>query len=818
MFDSLLQYLADRMGVEPPRAGEAVSPHIRFEQPWPQWALLAVIVAGSAFIIWLYRRESRVSTPMKTLLAGLRITLLLLTVFLISEAALSVDRTGLPYLAVMVDDSASEQVADQYENPETQTKAAALAADALPPAPGVEKKPEAPKPADDETSRLAVAKGLLLKDDAALLKSLQKQHRVRFYLVSNATRLLAEIDRPEDVAPAVEKIREVKPTGPQTRLGDGVRQVLTELRGAPPSALILLSDGQTTEGEPLARAVEAASRKGVPIYTLGLGSAEPARDLELSDLLVDDVVFVDDAVRFQAKLAARGFAGQRATVRLREKTPGADPNDPGRLIKEVDVDVPPDGKPARVEILHEPKEVGEKTFVLDVDPRPRELQTDNNRIERVVSVRKEKLKVLYAESEPRYEFRYLKNYLEREETIDLSVVLLSSDPEYSDQDRSAIPVFPASKEDLFNFDVVLFGDVDPGYISQSQMKNLAEFAEEKGGGVLFIAGELYNPLSYRGTPLEELLPIELADARNPSAVGAPVEPFHPELTLEGRSSPIFRFGGDEAESARIWQDLPESYWYMEAPRKKPGALVLADHASATGSDGKLPLILYQFTGAGRTMFHAIDDTWRWRFRSGDKYFGRFWVQTIRFLARSRLAGKRQAEVQTDRRSYQRGEPIQIRVRFPNPGLAPVDDSASVQVERQGGVGRTLKLTKRPGSPNVFEGVLSQAAEGEYTVRLLPPPVLDGPIPTSQFRVEAPAGEFEKVQMNEPELRRAAASTSGVYYPAVAADDLLKDLPKPSKVPLDTDPPIPLWNSWPILALFLTLLTTEWLLRKRARLV
>ncbi|AMV37322.1 VWA domain-containing protein [Planctomyces sp. SH-PL62] len=821
MIESLLQYLADRLGVEPPRAGEAVSPHIRFEQPWPQWALLAVVLGGSAFVVWLYRREPRAPAGVKAVLAGLRISLVLLTVFLLSEAALSVDRTGLPYLAVLVDDSASAQIADQYEKPEVQAQAAALASDSAKAATEAGKgsgETSAPGANGEEATRLAVAKGLLLKDDAAMLRALQKQHRVRLYLVSNATRLLAEIDRPEDVEPAVAKLRAVEPVGPQTRLGDGVRQVLTELRGAPPSALILLSDGQTTEGEPLTKAAELAARKGVPLFTVGVGSAEPARDLELTDLLVDDVVFVDDAVRFQAKLAARGFEGRKVTLRLRERPPGAKADEPGVEIKSIEVDAPPDGKPARVEIVHEPKETGEKTFVLEVDPRPRELQVDNNRIERTVSVRKEKLKVLLVESEPRYEFRYLKNYLEREETIDLSVVLLSSDPEYSEQDRSAIPVFPASKEDLFGFDVVLFGDVDPGYLSQAQMRNLAEFATEKGGGVLFVAGQLFNPLAYRGTPLEALLPIELSDARDPAAVGASVLPFHPELTLEGRASPIFRFGGDEAESARIWRDLPESFWYFEAPRKKPAALVLVDHPTATGGDGKLPLILYQFAGSGRTMFHAFDDTWRWRFRAGDRYFGRFWVQTIRFLARSRLAGKRQAEIQTDRRAYERGQPVQVRVRFPNPGLTPIDDSASVQIERQGGASRTLKLQRSPGARNVFEGVLAQATEGEYTARLLPPPVLEGPIPTAAFRVEAPAGEFEKVQMNESELRRASAVSPGAYLPAVAASGLLDGLPKPSKVPLDTDPPIPLWNSWPILALFLLLLASEWILRKRARMV
>ena len=341
---------------------------------------------------------------------------------------------------------------------------------------------------------------------------------------------------------------------------------------------MLLTDGQTTEGEPLSKAAELAARRACRSITIGLGSAEPARDLELTELLVDDVVFVDDAVRFQAKLLARGFAGpeDRASGSRSATRASTDPK-AARELETIEVDAPADGQPKRVELVHRPKTTGERTFILEVDPQPRELQTENNRIERAVTVRKEKLKVLLVDSEPRYEFRYLKNYLEREETIDLSVVLLSSDPEYSEQDRSALPTFPAAKDELFAYDVVIFGDADPSFLSQSQMQNLAEFVTEKGGGILFIAGELFNPLAYRGTPLETLLPIELAEARNPTAVGNAITSFRPELTVEGRSSPIFRFGEDEAASAQIWQDLPELYWYLEAPRKKPAALVLAEH-------------------------------------------------------------------------------------------------------------------------------------------------------------------------------------------------------------------------------------------------
>jgi len=73
-------------------------------------------------------------------------------------------------------------------------------------------------------------------------------------------------------------------------------------------------------------------------------------------------------------------------------------------------------------------------------------------------------------------------------------------------------------------------------------------------------------------------------------------------------------------------------------------------------------------------------------------------------------------------------------------------------------------------------------------------------------------------MTEPELIRTAATTAGKFYTPDATASFLKDLPKPQKVPLDTDPPIPLWNTWPVLSLFLIMITLEWVLRKRKQMV
>ena len=415
-------------------------------------------------------------------------------------------------------------------------------------------------------------------------------------------------------------------------------------------------------------------------------------------------------------------------MRLKELEPGSRDPKKAREIESTEVDVPASGQPKRVELVYHPKTTGERSFIMEVDPRPRKLQTENNQIERAITVRKEKLKVLYVDTEPRYEFRYLKNYLERDETIDLNIVLLSSDPAYSQQDRSALSTFPAAKDALFAYDVVLFGDADTSFLSHSQMQNLFEFVTEKGGGVLFVAGELFNPLSYRGTPLELLLPIELADARNPTAVGTSVNAYRPELTLEGRSSPIFRFGDNEAASMQIWKRLPELLWYFEAPRKKPAALVLAEHPTAIGVGGQAAAFGLPFPGAGKGMFHAFDDTWRWRFRAGDKYFGRFWVQTVRFLARSKLVGQR--------RPKSRPTAGAIEQRATDPAPRPLPQSrprpdrrrhhgpdrktgpGSSQAEPEAGARNTKRVSK---------GHCRRPPKGEYEVRLLPPPILEGPI-------------------------------------------------------------------------------------------
>src|SRR4029079_19426141 len=142
---------------------------------------------------------------------------------------------------------------------------------------------------------------------------------------------------------------------------------------------------------------------------------------------------------------------------------------------------------------------------------PKEANVNNNSELRRVTVRDEKIRVLLADFLPRWEFRELKALLEREKTFELKTVLQDADPEYAQEDLSALPHFPVTKEELFQYDVIVFGDVNLAYLSTSVRENLRGYVGERGRGMLFIAGPQHNPASYRATPLETLLPIELDD-------------------------------------------------------------------------------------------------------------------------------------------------------------------------------------------------------------------------------------------------------------------------------------------------------------------
>jgi len=768
--------------------------------PWPPWVTLLFVAAAVLFVAAIYWREgSRASRRYRIMLAALRLAILGLLLLMIAQVTLSLKRTGLPYAAVLADDSLSMTIVDHYADKPGKALAERLRTNGVHAA---------------ELSRWNLLQTLTTEHDGALLRGIGSGHKLRVYFVTGS-----RTSRRQDVPGIVEELRSLAPSGETTRLGAGVRAALDDLRGATPAAVVVLTDGINTDGPSLADAAEHARRRGVPLYFVGIGSDRPVRDLKLSDLMVDDVVFVDDVVNFECKLTAAGFEGRKVSIVLREKDK---PATPANVLAKTEVTAPSDDRPQQVRLQYRPTKVGQFEYVVEAQPQADETLTENNRQSRVVQVRKEKIRVLLVQAYPSFEFRYLRNMLRRDETISLHTVLQDADLENAEQDASSLRAFPLRREELFAYDVVILGDVNPALLNSTALQNLADFVDQpaKGGSLVLIAGPSFMPAAFRDTPLARLLPFAVDRVRYPAETLT--EGFVVQPTDLGLASPAMQLGDTPEETQRIWKGLPPLYWLLEVPlpEVKRGVRVLAEHPTRTGPDGRrLPVFLFQYVGAGKVLFHATDETWRWRYRVGDVFFARYWIQTIRYLCRSKLADAgRSAILTTDRREYAQGESVRLRVRFADERLAPAeDDGVTVVVEQTGRKTQQISLHRAAAARGVFEGVLDRPGPGSYHTWITSPS-LEGQSAAVDFTVVLPPGEFAQVRMDAAAMRGAADVSGGRFYTFDTADRLLGDLPPGRQVPIESLPPRPLWNRWPVLALFLTLLIGEWILRKRRGMV
>lgn len=778
-----------------PHAGEGLEETLVHTWPWAPWITLLLLLVTGAYVLYVYARESgEVSRGVRWTLAALRIAVIALVITMMYGWMSDRYRTDLPDLVIVLDDSQSMSFADQYEDEQLTDRLLEWLR-------GVEL---------DEPSRINLAKSLLVSPDDGWIDRLNDKYNLKFYLLGSNARI-------QSVAAGTLKsrVREAVAEQPSSRLGDGLQSILESQRGRPTAAIVMLSDGVTTEGKSISEVAHYARRNQVPLFLLGVGDERPPRDLRLSDLLVDEVVFVGDVVNFDFKLAGSGFDKETVTARLKRRGES-------RILAERKIELTGDGMAHSGRLTLRPMEEGEFEYRVEVEPLRNETNLGNNQLTQLINVRDETIRVLYVQEYPNYDYRFLKPLLERGlklggkgKAIELTTVLQEADQGYTELDASAMRVFPVGREELFEFDVVIFGDVNPAYMSRPVQENLAAFVTERGGGIVFIAGPRHTPLAYRGTPLESLFPVDLSTARLPDETRLTEDSYPLTLTRLGMVSPHMQLSDTPAESLGIWNRFPAIRWVLNAPDTRLAAHVLVETTAVAG-DVPRPVIITHLVGAGRVVFHTTDESYLWaRVAGSDQYYERYWLQTIRYLSRAKLLGaNRSVEVVPDRNEYYRGETVPLQVRFYDERMAPVaDDGVVLLLEHQQGRRRRVNLVRDSVRRGVFEGTVGNLAEGTYRAWVVVPRIEGNP-PSWQFRVVPPPGEQAKLVMDADELKQAAQTSEGRFYTFQTADRLPDDLPRGRQVRLESLPPEPIWNSPLLVILVVALLVTEWLLRRR----
>lgn len=771
------------MGSAAQRVGDA--PWIlEWGWPGPLWIPLVVAAAVSVAIVYftVWERAGGFSR-IDAIVLSLRLAVVLILTAMAMQPRLTARRAAPALTVVIIDDSLSMATTDRY-GPETSAELRAMLRRWS---------------TSDQVERWQIIEHLLSEGDAAWLRRLSEGRRLRTFLLSEIEEISGG---PPEVA---RRVAAHRPFGRSTRLGAAVLNLLDRFREGSLAAIVLMTDGVNNQGPSLTEAAEAARANRTPLYFVAIGAAAPT-DVRLFDLLADEIVFADDLVVCRVNAAATGWTGRPVTVVVRDA-------DSGRELTRQTVTIRGEDVPETIRLNVRPPHEGRIRLVFEAEPIRGESNRENNRIEHTLEVRKQKVRVLLADELPSWEYRFLRNVLGRDEAIELHTWLQSADPQHAVQDSLQLPVFPVDRQSLFAYDVLVLGDVNPVAFGQTALNLTAEFVSQpgRGGALVLWAGPRRSPEAWMSTPLAPLLPFDGEAVRRPAS--SP-QPFAVEPTALGLLSPMMQLDDSPNENLTVWRKLPRLNWLVELESLRRGARVLAEHPTEQSAEGnRLPLIVLHQVGGGWVLFHATDETFRWRLGWGDRYYARYWVQTLRFLARGRLLrGDVPVTLVADRGDYMIGEQVRLRAKFNEQRGAAGEDEQTVIVSGSDGPDRRIVLQRSALNPLMFEGEFVPDSAGEYRAKLVA--AAGDREATAMFRVLSPIEERSRTAVDWPAMRRAAEASGGQVFTADQAHRLPDELPRPRSVVVETLPPIPLWNTSAAIVLVIMAAALAWVIRRR----
>jgi hypothetical protein len=744
---------------------------VHFAYPLPLWLAIALAAAIAGLVYLEYRRPlSPLSRVQRGVLVGVRaVVLLALVTFLFRPIAILPPASSRDAIVpVLVDVSRSMRLND----------------------------------ADGQT-RLARATTLLKGEFGTALSS---HFTTELYTVGDA------------VAPA--KIDALSPDARRTDLAGALAAIRERYRGQRVAGVVLLSDGGDTTGGAGGAGRAGASGGdvgGPPVFAVGIGSPDGPRDREVLGLAAGDPRLDQASVDLHVTAVSTGFG--RAPFTLRVLANGQ-PLDTRRIVPQAD------GSPIDQVFTVSPDLLNATVYTADIPRDDSEVVAENNARSVLVSPAGRKRRLLVLEGAPGFEHSFVKRAWAADSGLDVdSVTRKGKNAEGVDTffvqagPGRAAPLaggFPATREQLYAYDAVAIANVEADFFSRAQLTMIADFVADRGGGLLVLGGRSFAQRGLAGTPLEEVLPVELNDRKGGlvrASLGSLDLPPHNKITLtpDGETHPMMRIGANSDESRRMWSALPALAASATVGGPRPGASILALTTAPGG--GVFPVVAVQQYGHGRSMIFAGEASWRWKMMvaSTDRNYEFFWRQAARWL--STAAPDPVAIAVPD--APEPGDAVSIDVEARNAAFAPVPDaSIEATLTLPGGASQPIKLRHADPASGRFTAALATTQAGLYRVHA---DARRGTTPLGSadrwMFVGGADREFADPRLNEGFLRRVSRNSGGRYVRAGEASRIpawLQTAAPQNAAPERRD----LWHEPWAFAFIVVLLAAEWILRRR----
>ncbi|MCX5659106.1 MAG: hypothetical protein NTW19_05205 [Planctomycetota bacterium] len=687
-------------------------------RPTMLWIGLALLVPAAVFVVLRHRRNlPNVSPALRGLMSACRIGVLLLLVLVLGGPYLRLDEPikQKPLLAVVIDESGSMALPAGPFEPEE--------ADRLARAAGLVEKPKnvtTPPPVPPEArkkiaamTRTDLLDAVLKQSNDSVIKPLAERFDIKAFRVARQVR---QSTFGGDAPPPLEAV-----DGEDTDLGEALNKAIDESVGRNLAGVVLFSDGRWTTGpDPLAvlprlRSVGGTGKSGAaPLWSIPVGATKAVVDVAVTDVLAPAHVAKGDTITVIATVDSQGLDTRAVQVKLT----GAE----GKVLdsKPLTLRATENQQVALTFIADEP---GTSILTASVDAQPEETVKLNNAKSVFVEVDTERLKLLYLEGSPRWDFRFLDHELRRDSGIENTMVMEAQlvAQGATEENLATLAHIPQDAKGFAEFNTVILGDISPALLPPKLQEQLAKAVEEDGLGLIIQAGVQHMPQEFYRGPLGRLLPVKLEFAPDAAtgniAQSAPLPgieapafaPYRMKVTATGAIHPAFRLYDDATQNRTVWSRMPEFYWSSAALDGGPTTTVLA---RVDGPGEPRPMIAEANAGRGRVFYVGGDSTYRWRRNVGSHLFYRFWGQAIRYVARDKKRAADKSWIEAYPARLEPGESVTIQLYAVDREGQPLTTS-QVQLQVAGADFADQFVVTPGGQPGFYRGQWQPKHLGQY---------------------------------------------------------------------------------------------------------
>lgn len=727
----------------------------------PPWTIALAALVAVGVTLWSYRTVTGLSVAHRLALGALRLSALIIVIACLARPTLVV-ASAVPQrnvIAVLLDDSRSMALRD-----------------------------------DGEVSRATLAERTFA-DSTALVRALADRFALRFY------RFAADI-RPASSAAGLRTL------GTRTDLAGALEGARQELAGTPLAGLVVVTDGADNAGRELDPALLALKARKVPVYTVGAGDERFARDIAIERVALPARPLAGANLLADVTLRLRGVAGERVTL-----TAESD----GRVVATETVTLPAREETMRARLRLAELAPGTHRITVRTPALEREPVTENNEAHGIVQVRQGPDRILYVEGEPRPELGFIRRAVATDSALQLVALLRSAEKKYLRLGvRDSLELaggFPASREELFAYRGLILGSIEASFFSPDQLRMLAEFVSQRGGGLLALGGRAaLAEGGFRGTPLAEVLPIAL-DRAPRGEDAAPLE-LRIRPTPAGLAQAALQIGPTDSASMRKWDSLPPLTVVNALGSLRPGATAWLTGRRA-GESIDQPILATQRFGRGTASVFAPQDSWLWRMHADVAVEDLTHVTLWRQLARSLTEeSPERVEITAVPARVAPGEPVELRARVADAQYLDVNDAAVVAtVTTPTGRVTEVPLEWALSENGVYSGRFIAEEAGVYAIDAEARRGRDTTrAPAAALLADDQGADVEQAELRAPLLRRIAQETGGRYYPLGQASALAEDVIF-TESGVTVREALDLWDMPLVFLVLAALLGGEWALRR-----